>query len=185
MKMVWHRSRDLMPKNPGYYLAWNIDEDPFPTVLYYAPSRHGTPWWYFIMHSQVISETISELMFSILEHSKKLKTKKQKDAIDEVIRILAEDEFEICTNFHGDAHAIYDCGTPEFWAELPYIWDYGDELQYLCSSTEDGPNNLNIEVEDMANTVMSSLYDTMKSTLSNVLDPSFRNLKLTVPPWKR
>lgn len=181
MKIKWNEGR---PEKSGYYLTWNPLEDPYPTVLHC--DLGVIEWWTYYTHKAVLDDIKTQVYLDLKDEYNELllrivsKTSKAllETIIQEIDNIDEYDDKQITLNYRdsGDA-CLYDVGRPEYWAELPYLYDVDNDNDSW------NPNDFNVEIEDAKATVISKLTRDIEYILGKTLSELNSPFEKGEAPW--
>jgi hypothetical protein len=198
MKLQWNKGTE-QPKKNGYYLAWNPYEDDYPVVLHFSNKIFGG-WWAYTSHRCVVEAQVSSMyaqlfdeFFKVFEESaskEDLKViKKMRSSFEKYIHKKYDDEsFNISEvvdkTLKDESILCYDVGRPDYWAELPFLFDMDDDICQEVLRSND-PNALNIEVQDAKASAISAIVSTIEIAIDREMSRFFNPWEEKKAPWSK
>lgn len=185
MRMKWHNGTKN-PEASGYYLAWNPHEDEFPVVLHFN-HEVGGGWWTYHVHRAVVQETVSHILWPMLDDFfESIATEpgvaaQEKTAIKRIARKFraflknkdSDEGFEVANVVDDYVNeggvCVYDVCRPTYWAQLPWLMDMDDAAVDDVRVGFLTPDSLDIEIEDIKAQVINSVADNVQRALNTEL----------------
>lgn len=189
LKMEWKRGR---PPGPGVYLVWNPAEDSRPAIMHCDITDSGHVWWTYRVAKAVLVETLGVFFAGFAEAFVKsvsaqlILAKRQKGLLQRLVGFLdAEIDSAIDEALSAHQDCVYDTGPPEFWCELPYLWDERFEAQGQETDLTGDPNDFGAEVADIQGAVISRVAEVTERAIAHELQRIKAPWVEETAPWAR